>query len=67
MALSDLFVAVKNDNVVSPGLKQSNIGGLVTDGSVRDTDEIINYGFPCFSYSTTARQGPAEMQLWECN
>lgn len=26
-------------------------------GSVRDTDEIINYGFPCFSYSTTARQG----------
>jgi hypothetical protein len=26
---------------------QLNIGGLVTDGSVRDTDEIINYGFPC--------------------
>lgn len=38
-------------------LKQLAIGGLVTDGSVRDTDEIINYGFPCFSYSTTARQG----------
>ena len=48
-------------------LKQRNIGGLVTDGSVRDTDEIINYGFPCFSYSTTARQGPAAMQPWECN
>eukprot|EP00529_Nitzschia_sp_RCC80_P028322 CAMPEP_0113493268 /NCGR_PEP_ID=MMETSP0014_2-20120614/28505_1 /TAXON_ID=2857 /ORGANISM="Nitzschia sp." /LENGTH=265 /DNA_ID=CAMNT_0000387127 /DNA_START=85 /DNA_END=878 /DNA_ORIENTATION=- /assembly_acc=CAM_ASM_000159 len=48
-------------------LKQLNIGGLVTDGSVRDTDEIINYGFPCFSYSTTARQGPAAMQPWECN
>ena len=42
-------------------LKQRAIGGLVTDGSVRDTDEIINYGFPCFSYSTTARQGPAYM------
>jgi len=27
-------------------LKQRDIGGLVTDGSVRDTDEIINYGFP---------------------
>lgn len=27
-------------------LKQLEIGGLVTDGSVRDTDEIINYGFP---------------------
>eukprot|EP00977_Amphora_coffeiformis_P028490 scaffold35467_cov199-Amphora_coffeaeformis.AAC.5 len=48
-------------------LKQLAIGGLVTDGSVRDTDEIINYGFPCFSYSTTARQGPAAMQPWECN
>jgi regulator of RNase E activity RraA len=48
-------------------LKQREIGGLVTDGSVRDTDEIIDYGFPCFSYSTTARQGPAAMQPWECN
>jgi len=48
-------------------LKQREIGGLVTDGSVRDTDEIINYGFPCFSSSTTARQGPAAMQPWECN
>jgi len=48
-------------------LKQRNIGGLVTDGSVRDTDEIKNYGFPCFSHSTTARQGPAAMQPWECN
>jgi regulator of RNase E activity RraA len=48
-------------------LKQREIGGLVTDGSVRDTDEIINYGFPCFAYSTTARQGPAAMQPWECN
>lgn len=48
-------------------LKQRNIGGLVTDGSVRDTDEIIDYGFPCFSHTTTARQGPAAMQPWECN
>lgn len=48
-------------------LKQLNIGGLVTDGSVRDTDEIMNYGFPCFSHSVTARQGPAAMQPWECN
>lgn len=42
-------------------LKQLQVGGLVTNGSVRDTDEIINYGFPCFSHSTTARQGPAAM------
>ena len=45
-------------------LKQLMIGGLVTDGSVRDTDELLNYGFPVFSYSTTPRQGPAVMQPW---
>ena len=33
-------------------LKQREIGGLVTDGSVRDTDEIINYGFPVSFYSS---------------
>jgi regulator of RNase E activity RraA len=38
-------------------LKQRAIGGLVTNGSVRDTDEVLNYGFPCFSHSTTACQG----------
>lgn len=48
-------------------LKQRNIGGLVTNGSVRDTDEILAYGFPTFAYSTTARQGPAYMQPWKCN
>jgi len=48
-------------------LKQRNVGGLVTDGSVRDTDELIGYGFPVFSFSTTAKQGPAFMQPWECD
>jgi len=48
-------------------LKQLGVGGLVTDGSVRDTDEILSYGFPVFSFSTTAKQGPAIMQPWECN
>jgi len=48
-------------------LKQLGVGGLVTDGSVRDTDEMLAYGFPVFSYSTTAKQGPAFMQPWECN
>ena len=47
-------------------LKQLGLAGLVTDGSVRDTDEILGYGFACFSYSTTAKQGPAAMQPWEC-
>lgn len=48
-------------------LMQRDVGGLVTDGSVRDTDELIGYGFPVFSYSTTPRQGPAVMQPWECD
>jgi len=48
-------------------LKQLGLNGLVTDGSVRDTDEIIRYGFGCFAHSTTACQGPAAMQPWECN
>ena len=41
--------------------------GLVTDGSVRDTDILREYGFPVFSHSTTAKQGPAAMQPWEAN
>ena len=48
-------------------LAQREIAGLVTDGSVRDTDEIIGYGFPVWSHSTTAKQGPAVMQPWACN
>ena len=38
-------------------LKQLGVGGLVTDGSVRDTDEILSYGFPTWSFSTTPKQG----------
>ena len=37
-------------------LKQLEVGGLVTDGSVRDTDTLLEYGFPVYSYSTTPRQ-----------
>ena len=46
-------------------LAQRNVGGLVTDGSVRDTDVLRGYGFPVFSHSTTPRQGPHAMQPWE--
>merc|ERR1719453_1018155 len=48
-------------------LMQRQVAGLVTDGSVRDTDELLGYGFPVFSHSTTAKQGPAVMQPWACN
>lgn len=48
-------------------LQQRKCGGLVTDGSVRDSETLLEYGFPCFSFSTTPRQGPAAMQPWECN
>ena len=48
-------------------LAQLKAGGLVTDGSVRDTAELKNYGFPVFAYSSTAKQGPAVMQPWGVN
>ena len=41
--------------------------GLVTDGSVRDTAVLREYGFPVFSISTTPRQGPHVHQPWSCN
>ncbi|MCX8277106.1 MAG: hypothetical protein OTJ43_02395 [Dehalococcoidia bacterium] len=48
-------------------LAQLKIGGLVTDGSVRDTAELKDYGFPVFAHSSTAKQGPAVMQPWGVN
>jgi len=48
-------------------LAQRKVGGIVTDGSVRDTNVIQSYGFPVYSFSTTAKQGPAVMQPWGLN
>ena len=48
-------------------LFQRGVAGLVTDGSVRDTESLREYGFPVFAYSTTAKQGPAVMQPWGVN
>jgi len=48
-------------------LKQRQIGGLVTNGSVRDTNCLLDYGFPVWSHSVTAKQGPAFMQPWGVN
>ena len=48
-------------------LAQLKVGGLVTDGSVRDTAELKGYGFPVFAHSSTAKQGPAVMQPWGVN
>lgn len=46
-------------------LKQRGLSGMVTNGSVRDTDEIMNYGFGCYCVGSTAKQGPQVMQPWE--
>jgi len=46
-------------------LKQLALNGLVTNGSVRDTDEIMDYGFGCYATGSTAKQGPQRMQPWE--
>jgi regulator of RNase E activity RraA len=48
-------------------LAQRQAAGLVTDGSVRDSATLREYGFPVFAYSTTAKQGPAVMQPWGVN
>jgi len=48
-------------------LMQRKVAGLVTDGSVRDTDQLNNYGLPVYAYSSTAKQGPAVMLPWGVN
>lgn len=48
-------------------LYQRNVGGLVTDGSVRDSLSLKEYGFPVYCYSTTAKQGPADFWPWQVN
>ena len=48
-------------------LAQRNVGGLVTDGSVRDSNTLREYGFPVYSHSTTSKQGPALQQPWGVN
>ena len=48
-------------------LSQRKVGGLVTDGSVRDTSVLKDYGFPVFCHSSTAKKGPGIMQPWGVN
>jgi len=48
-------------------LHQRKVGGLVTDGAVRDSNTLKQYGFPVYSASTTAKQGPAEFWPWQVN
>ena len=48
-------------------MKQLDAGGLVTDGGVRDSVALKEYGFPVYSASLTAKQGPAEFWPWQVN
>ena len=48
-------------------MKQLGAGGLVTDGGVRDSASLKEYGFPVYSASLTAKQGPAEFWPWQVN
>ena len=48
-------------------LMQRQVGALVTDGAVRDSNVLKEYGFPVYSASTTAKQGPAEFWPWQVN
>ena len=40
-------------------------GGLVSDGGVRDSKALKQYGFPVYSASLTAKQGPAVFWPWQ--
>ena len=48
-------------------LKQLGVAGLVTDGGVRDSKVIKEYGFPVYSSTITPKQGPSEFWPWEVN
>ena len=48
-------------------LKQLGAAGLVTDGGVRDSQTLKNYGFPVYSASTTPKQGGVEFLPWRVN
>ena len=48
-------------------LMQLQAGGLVTDGGERDSVALKEYGFPVYSYTTTAKQGPADFWPWQVN
>ncbi|HIA76016.1 MAG TPA: ribonuclease activity regulator RraA [Dehalococcoidia bacterium] len=48
-------------------LMQLQVGGLVTDGGVRDSVALKEYGFPVYSASITAKQGPADFWPWQVN
>jgi regulator of RNase E activity RraA len=48
-------------------MMQLEAGGLVTDGAVRDSNTLKEYGFPVYSAAVTARQGPADFWPWQVN
>jgi regulator of RNase E activity RraA len=46
---------------------QRRAGGIVSDGSVRDSGQLHEYGIPIFAHGCTAKQGPAAMWPWRVN
>jgi len=48
-------------------LFQRDVGGVVTDGSVRDSNALNEYGFPIYCHGTTPNQGPADFWPWQVN
>ena len=48
-------------------LFQKKIAGLVTDGSVRDSESLKEYNFSVYAYSYTSKQGPGIMLPYHVN
>ena len=43
------------------------MAGLVTDGSVRDSESLKEYNFPVYAHSYTSKQGPGIMLPYHVN
>ena len=48
-------------------LYQKKVAGIVTDGSIRDSNSIRDYKIPVYAHSSTAKQGPGVMLPWSVN
>ena len=48
-------------------LYQKKVAGIVTDGSIRDSNSIRDYQIPVYAHSSTAKQGPGVMLPWSVN
>lgn len=52
---------------VAYSLRRSGCTGIVTDGAIRDADEIRSYGMPCYARAVTPLNGSRRWRLVEAD